>query len=70
MENIEYRAVIKFPVKKGLKAMKIHTETVLVQVSGESANSKNTVLTVFEVSTCSYKRRSRSALDAQKPHRH
>ena len=41
MEKIEHRAVIKFFVKKGLKAMEIHTE--MVNVLGESAPSKTMV---------------------------
>ncbi|XP_035211229.1 uncharacterized protein LOC118185474 [Stegodyphus dumicola] len=38
MDKIEQHAVIKFFVKKGLKAMEIHTE--MVNVLGESATSK------------------------------
>lgn len=41
MDKIEQRAVIKFFVKKGLKAMEIHTE--MVNVLGESAPSKTMV---------------------------
>lgn len=41
MEKIKHRAVIEFFVKKGLKAMEIHTE--MVNVLGESAPSKTMV---------------------------
>ena len=41
MEKIEHRVVIKFFVKKGLKAMEIHTE--MVNVLGESAPAKTMV---------------------------
>lgn len=41
MEKIEHRAVIKFFVKKGLKAMEIHTE--MVNVLDESTPSKTMV---------------------------
>lgn len=41
MEKIEHRAVIKFFVKKGLKAMEIHSE--MVNVLGDTAPSKTMV---------------------------
>lgn len=41
MDKLEHRAVIKFFVKKGLKAMEIHRE--MVQVLGDAAPSKSMV---------------------------
>ena len=41
MEKIELRAVIKFFVKKGLKAMEIHNE--MVNVLGDDAPSKTMI---------------------------